>query len=164
MGNIFEDITKDIEIKPAKSKMVLTWVVRIALALITASFAYGQYKVLRADKMKEFEKTLIENTNALKDLKSEMNLGFDKQNGRIDKIYDDGIKEFNSFQEYNKKQLILIIDYGQTNKSLLKQMLEVNSMEKSKAVEMQLGHEKTIMPPLRNDSMSIIVQPVKPKK
>jgi hypothetical protein len=161
MGNIFEDIAQDIEVKPTKSKLVIKWVVRLAILAATLAFAYGQYKVLKAEKMKEFEKALIENTKAVNDLKTEMKTGFEKVNGRIDKVYDDGIKEFDSFQEYNKKQLILIIDYGQTNKSLLKQMLDVNSMEKSRAVQTQLNQAKI---PYKNDSISIVVKPILPPK
>ena len=167
MGNIFEDITQDIEIKPTKSKLVIKWVVRLAILVASLAFAYGQYKVLKAEKMKEIEKVLIDNTNAINNLKSEMNVGFEKVNGRIDKVYDDGIKEFNSFQEYNKKQLILVIDYGQTNKNLLKQMLDVNAMEKSRAVETQLNQAKTPLKAttsLKNDSLSIFVKQMPPKR
>lgn len=143
MGNIFSDITEDIELKPKKSKTVLKWVVRIAVILICGAFVLGQIKIKSLNKVSNFEKTLQENTQAIKDLKQETETGFKAVNLRIDKVYDDGFKEFNSFQEFNKKQLILIIDYGQTNKSLLKQMLELNSTEKSKSVENNLERAKT---------------------
>jgi hypothetical protein len=158
MGNIFSDITEDIELKPTKSKKVIKWVIRIAVLLICGAFILGQIKIKSLNKVGNFEKTLQENTQAVKDLKQETENGFKAVNGRIDKVYDDGLKEFNSFQDFNKKQLIMVIDYGQTNKNLLKQMLELNSIEKSKAVESNLEQAKT-----QKDTFNIVVKPM-PKK
>ena len=158
MGNIFSDITEDIELKPTKSKKVIKWVIRIAVLLICGAFILGQIKIKSLNKVGNFEKTLQENTQAVKDLKQETENSFKAVNGRIDKVYDDGLKEFNSFQDFNKKQLIMVIDYGQTNKNLLKQMLELNSIEKSKAVESNLEQAKT-----QKDTFNIVVKPM-PKK
>jgi hypothetical protein len=155
MGNIFSDITEDIELKPTKSKKVIKWVVRIAVALIVLAFGYGQYKVIRLNKMAEIEKATIELKQQMETNNKTMTEGFKAVNSRIDKVYDDGVKEFNSFQEYNKKQLIMVIDYGQTNKNLLKEMLDLNFTEKSKSVENNLEQAKT-----RKDTFNIVVKPV----
>jgi hypothetical protein len=165
MGNIFSDITDDISIKPSKSKLVIKWTFRIAIFLVSIAFTYGQYRMFKANKMAEMEKTLQDNTKAIVDLKRETTDGFKAVNLRIDKVYDDGLKVFNDFDTYNRKQLGLIIDFGATNKSLLKQMLEVNSLEKSRTIENQVEQAK-ILPPVvtAKDSISIIVQPVVPKK
>ena len=160
MGNIFSEITDDIELKPTKSKLVLKWVIRIAVLLICGAFVLGQIKIKSLNKVGNFEKTLQENTQAIKDLKQETETGFKAVNLRINKVYDDGLKEFNSFQEFNKKQLIMVIDYGQTNKGLLKQMLELNAAEKTKAVESSLEHAKTL-PPV--DSSRIVVTKIDPQ-
>jgi len=146
MGNIFSDITEDIELKPTKSKKIIKWLVRIAVALIVLAFGYGQYKVIRLNKMAEIEKATIELKQQIETNTKAMTEGLESVNKRIDKVYDDGIREFNSFQDFNKKQLIMIIDYGQTNKSLLKQMLELNSIEKSESVENNLEKAKTLPP------------------
>jgi len=161
MGNIFSDITEDINLKPTKSKILLKWVVRIAVALIVLAFGYGQYKVIRLNKMAEIEKAVVEQTKATNDMKKEMKDGFEKVNGRIDKVYDDGLREFNNFQDFNKKQLIMVIDYGQTNKSLLKQMLDLNITENSRNVGNSLGQSKTTIPTQKKDSLNIVVRPIK---
>lgn len=165
MGNIFSDITEDIELKPTKSKKVIKWVVRIAVALIVLAFGYGQYKVIRLNKMAEIEKATIELKQQMESNTKAMTEGFKAVNSRIDKVYDDGLKQFNDFQEFNKKQFILVIDYGQTNKSLLKQILELNMTEKAKSVENSLEQQKTLPPVVvPKDSISIIIKPVVPKK
>lgn len=135
MSNIITDIVDEIQIKPSKSKLVLKWVVRVALVLISGAFVVGQIKVSRQNKMNDFEKSLNNNTNATIELKREMK-------NRIDKVYADGYKAFDDFQQFNKKQLILVLDYGQINKELLKKILELNTIEKTKSVENQLEQAK----------------------
>ena len=161
MANIFSEITDDINIKSTKSKIVLKWVIRIAIFLITAAFVLGQFKIKSLNKISNIEKSLQENTKAVVDLNKKTEDGFNAVNGRINKVYDDGLKAFNDFQEYNKKQLNLIIDYGQTNKSILKQILDVNSLEKTKSIEGQIERAKTLPPVVvPKDSFNIIITPV----
>jgi hypothetical protein len=95
-----------------------------------------------------------------------MKAGFEQVNARIDKGYDDGMKIFNDFQQYNKEQLKLVIDYGSTSKELLKRMLDVNTMEKTKSVETSIQQAKNEQPSApvsvksETPSPSIIVTPV----
>jgi hypothetical protein len=164
MGNIFEDIVQDIEVKPSKSKLVLKWVVRIAVILILGAFVFGQLKIKSLNKVNTFEKSLQENTKAIQDLNKKTEDGFKAVNERIDKVYDDGNKTFNDYVTFNKEQLKMIIDYGQSNKDMLKRMLDVNTMEKAKSVETQLEQQKTES---KKDSLwipSIVVREVKPTK
>jgi len=161
MANIFSEITDDLNIKSTKSKIVLKWVIRIAIFLITAAFVLGQFKIKSLNKITNIEKSLQENTKAVVDLDKKTEEGFNVVNGRINKVYDDGLKAFTDFQEYNKKQLNLIIDYGQTNKSILKQILDINSLEKTKSIEGQIERAKTLPPVVvPKDSFNIIITPV----
>jgi hypothetical protein len=163
MGNIFTDIVEDVEVRPSNSKLVLKWVVRIAIMLISAAFVLGQVKTLSITKRSTMESSLDANTKAIVDLRTEMRTGFDQVNSRIDKVYDDGYKSFSDFQEYNKEQLKLIIDYGSTNKDLLKRMLDVNTLEKTKNVEstiQQAKNESTIINKNESPPISIRVTPV----
>jgi predicted RND superfamily exporter protein len=161
MSNIFSEITEDIELKPTKSKKVIKWVVRIAVLLICGAFVLGQFKIKSLNKITNIEKSLQENTKAVVDLDKKTEEGFNVVNGRINKVYDDGLKAFTDFQEYNKKQLNLIIDYGQTNKSILKQILDINSLEKTKSIEGQIERAKTLPPVVvPKDSFNIIITPV----
>jgi hypothetical protein len=55
----------------------------------------------------------------------------------------------------------MIIDFGQTNKNLLKQMLDVNSLEKSRSIENQIEQAKTLQPVVApKDSFNIIIKPI----
>ena len=121
MGNIIDDIVEDIEIKPNKIKKVLKWVISIAVGLIGIAFVLGQFKSSFFIRMDSFEINLNE-------LKKEQTNGFNSMNARIDKAYDDGTLILNEFKQNNNKKLELIIDYGSSNKDLLKQMLEINSL------------------------------------
>jgi hypothetical protein len=171
MANIFEDIVNDIPIKESKTKKILKWVIRIGILLIFGAFILGQIKIKSINKVNNFEKTLQENTQAVKDLKQETETGFNAVNKRIDKVYDDGNKVFNDFQDFNLKQLGLIIDYGQSNKDMLKRMLDLNMNEKSKTVENQLEQAKTVgnqqeqakSKTLPKDSLNVIIKPVDKK-
>jgi hypothetical protein len=137
-NNIFDGITDGIDLKPNKLKLILKWGINFAPAIIYGAFTIGQVKMNSADSIKELNKSLIENTQTIKELKIEVANQNTKTNLRIDKIYETGYDAFADYQDYNKKQLNLIIDYGQSNKELLKKMLEVNDIEKNKNIEINL--------------------------
>lgn len=157
MSSIFSDIVEDVNVKPSKSKLVLKWVVRISVTLISVAFVFGQIKMGHLNRLDDIEKSLQENIKATNELKQEMIDGFDNITIRIDGVYDDGYDAFNDYQEYQKKQLNLIIDYGQTNKDLLKRMLELNTIEKNREVESELKQAK-------RNNLSIAIKPIKPNK
>ncbi len=142
MGNIFTDIVEEVEIKPSKSKIILKWTVRIAILLIGLAFTYGQLKTSNLVKRNELEATLNENTKAIEELKSETRDGFNQVNGRIDKVYDDGFDAFNKFQEYNRKQFEIIIDYGNQDKAMLKRILELSATEQARTIENNIYRAK----------------------
>jgi hypothetical protein len=163
MGNIYNDIVEDINIvKPAISKLVLKWVIRIAVSLIGVAFVLGQVKTLTITKRSTMESSLDANTRAITDLRTDMKAGFNQVNSRIDKVYDDGYKAFNDFQQFNNKQLGIIIDYGTKDKDMLKRILELTSLEETKNV--QNGIEQAKAKPPQPDSISIVVKQVKPIK
>jgi len=154
MGNIINDIVEDVQVKPSKAKLVLKWTVRIAVGLIGVAFIVGQLKIKSLNKINDFEKALDDNTKATIELKQEMTDGFNSVNKRIDKVYDDGFKTFNDFQKYNDKKLELIIDYGKTDKEMLKRMLEIMTLEKTQNIENEIQQA-------RKDTFSIVVKPLK---
>lgn len=160
MSDIAKDIAEDIQIKPNQSKIVLKWVVRIAIALISAAFVYGQLKATRLNERANMRESLNENTQAIIELRNEVKFGFDNVNKRIDKVYDDGYKTFNDYQQYNNKILGMILDYGKSDKDMLKRMLDVMTTEKSKEIQNQLEQAKTES---KKDSISIIVKPINKK-
>jgi len=165
MGNLVNDIVDDINIKPNKTKLILKWVISIASSLIVLAFAFGQFKSTFFNRMDKFETAINKNTSAIETINTDIQTGFENVNDRIDKGYNDGLEALQDYQEFNKKQLILVLDYGQTNKELLKEMLEINMQEKSKSVENQMMQAKnepivaTVKP-----EFSIGVKPVEPQK
>lgn len=142
MGNIINDIVEDIEIKPNKTKLIIKWIISIAGSLIIIAFTFGQFKSSFFNRMDTFETTLNQQTIAVNKLQTDINTGFEDVNKRIDKVYTDGFTLFKEYQDFNKKQLLLFLDYGQSNKDLLRRMLELNADEKSKDVEMKLEQAK----------------------
>jgi hypothetical protein len=165
MGNIINDIVEEVNIKPNKSKLIIKWVVSISISLIGLAFVFGQFKSSFFSRMDKFEESLNKNTVVVETMRTEMNSGFENVNARIDKSYIDGLTTLQDYQEFNKKQLILVLDYGQTNKALLKEMLEINMMEKAKNVENQVMKAKDEPIVLtEKPNLSINVRPVEPKK
>lgn len=142
MGNIVNDIVDEINIKPNKTKLIIKWIISIAGSLIAIAFILGQFKSTFFNRMDTFEASLNQQTTAVNELRVNVNNGFDDVDKRIDKIYTDGFNSFKEYQDFNKKQLLLVLDYGQENKDLLRRMLELNADEKSKDVETQLEQAK----------------------
>ncbi len=156
MSDIIKDIVDEIQIKPTKVKIVLRWIISISLSAIAIAFSFGQIKNARSNRLNDFEEALTQNTTAMTNLRNEMKTGFNELNLRIDKVYTDGYKAFNEYSQFNKEQLILVLDYGQENKELLKKMLELNTLEKNKNVENQLEQSKIEKVP----EYSIQVRPI----
>lgn len=153
MGNIFSDFIDDVKLKPTKLKIMLKWVIRIAITLILAAFTYGQIKMTRLNKLNDMERILNEQTKTFVEFKKEIKIEFDKVNGRIDKVYNDGSKSFNDYQIFTKEQFGLVIDYAQTNKEMLKRIIDINVGENTKNVESQLEVA-------RDESFTYTIKPI----
>jgi len=142
MGNIVNDIVDEINIKPNKTKLILKWTLSIAGSLIAIAFILGQFKSSFFNRMDSFETSLNQQTILVNELQVNVNNGFDDVDKRIDKIYTDGFNSFKEYQEFNKQQLLLVLDYGQENKELLRRMLELNADEQRRDVETQILQAK----------------------
>jgi len=154
-NNILNDIVDEVTLKPSKTKLVLKWVLSISGTLILAAFTFGQFRTSFFGRLDKIETKLELVNNTQTEIKAEVKDGFAGVNARIDKVYDDGYKEFDAFEQYNNKQLGLIIDYGKSDKELLKRMLELNTMEKTKSVESDLQQAKKEQP-----NVSIQIRPI----
>jgi uncharacterized LabA/DUF88 family protein len=136
--SFFEDLVKDIDVKPSKSKLVIRWIIRISIFLISGAFIVGEFNVANINDLQNLKESVELNNNQIIELKNDINNNLVDVNKRIDKIYSDGYSSFLEYQIYNNKQLELIIDYGETNKELLKRMISINSIESSKSLENKL--------------------------
>lgn len=142
MGNIVNDIVEEVDIKPNNTKRIIRIVVSVAIACIGVAFAFGQFKSSFFNRMDNLEEKMDNNKVAVEQVRTDLKTGFEKVNERIDKGYDDGLEALRDYQEFNKRQLILVLDYGQTNKELLKEMLEMNLQERTKTIENQMNQAK----------------------
>lgn len=95
MSNILDDIVEDVVIKPSKTKIIIKWILRIAVFAIIAAFIIGQFKVTAINKINDIEKTGVDNKNAINELEKDIDSRFDKidnkindNNKRIDIIYE----------------------------------------------------------------------------
>jgi len=158
MSELAKDIVEIIDVKPNKTKVIIKWIITISLSLITLAFIFGQFKSSFFNRLDRIEKSVDGSAKATIDLKNEMLINFKLVNDRIDKVYTDGSKAFDDFQQYNNKQLGVIIDYGSSNKDLLKRMLEINTIEKTKNVQNELEQAKRTNP---KDSFNIKVRAIK---
>jgi hypothetical protein len=132
ISSIFSDFIDKLNLSPDKLKFLLKIIIKTSITLISGAFIIGKI-------YGNFERKLDENTKATNEMRQEMHQGFNSVNQRIDVIYNDGYKEFTDYQDYNKKQFELVIDYSSTNKELLKKVLELNNIEKTKSVENNLN-------------------------
>jgi len=165
MGNIVNDIVDNIEIKPNKTKLYLKWGASIAGSLIVLAFAFGQFKSSFFNRMDSLEEKMDKQTIVIEQLTTDMNSGFENVDAKIDKVYGDGLMIFNDFQEYNNKQLELIVDYGDGNKDMLKRMLEISALKQQQTVETQVETAKKVeQPVVDNPEFSIGVKKVEPEK
>jgi len=140
--DIVEDIDENLNLKPKMSRIVLKWVIRIGIILICGAFVIGQIKSNHINKLDKIQKSVDDNTLAINNLNQQMITGFNNTNLRINNVYDDAYGAFNDFQIYNKKQLEIIVKYGQTNKELVLEMLDANSTENTKNVKINLQQKK----------------------
>lgn len=146
MGNIVNDIVDEINVKPNKTKLILKWVIGVSSTLIITAFTLGQFKASFFNRMDVFEETLNKNTDAIEELKTDMNAGFIDVDNKIEKVYDDALVISDDYREYNRKQLELVVDYGQENKGMLKKMLELNALENKQEIASQVERAKKESP------------------
>jgi len=173
MGNIVNDIVEEVDIKPSKSKRIIKIVISVASSLVVLAFAFGQFKSSFFNRMDSLEAKVDNQTVLVEQLTTNMNAGFEAVDAKVDKVYTDGLTIFNNFQEYNDAQLGLIIDYGSSNKDMLKRMLEISSMKQTQQIESQIETAKKETPTYKGEvefvpveegrNLSIVATPLRDK-
>jgi len=131
---------ENVQFIGGKTNVLIKWLIAISVAAITVAFAVGQYKVYHTNKIDDIESLAIKGMNKTEQLEKTMNDGFKQQNAKIDRIYDDGLKAFNEYRDFNNKQLRLIVNYCDKNKDLLKVMLDLNSKENAVEIKNMLKY------------------------
>lgn len=169
MGKIANDIVdefidENIKLDSKKSKSLIKIIISISITLIGLAFTIGQFRSTIINEMSSFKTTLNTQTTSIEELEEKINTGFENVDKRIDKVYSDGLDAFDNYQKFNKEQLILVLDYGQENKEMLKRMLELNSNKNRNDVENQIEKAKNNNEELKYQSEGQIVAiPIKSK-
>ena len=147
-------ILEDIEFKGNKANILLKWVIGLAGSAIVGAFVIGQIKMTRLNKLDDIEALALQGIEATAKLEAKVDANAEKTDAKIDKLYEDGFEAFEEYREFNNEQFKLIIDYGATNKDLLKRMLDLNSQEKSKQIGNGLQESKREEPVVKNPKLS----------
>ena len=132
--NLVNDVMQQIvDEKPQKSKVIIKWLIRVGIFLIGVAFTYGQYKMRELNTLQEMKNGIEflqaetkKNTEAINNLQISVN------NSMTD-MKNEGFEFFKDYQKYSKSQFELLIDYGTTNKELLKRIISLNECNWSKS-------------------------------
>lgn len=135
-------ILDHIEFKGNKTNILLKWVIAVAGSAIVGAFVIGQVNMTRLNKLGDIEALAKQGIEATAKLEAKVDANSKKTDAKIDKIYSDGMDAFEDYRLFNNEQFKLIIDYGETNKELLKRMLELNSQERARQIEADLQESK----------------------
>lgn len=154
--NLVSDIVEQIvDQKPEKAKMIRTWMIRISVVLIGTAFTYGQLKMRNLNKIEALQQSIErleaetkKNTEAI----NNMEINF---NNELINMKNEGFIWFEDYQKYSKTQFELIIDYGSTNKDLLKRMIGINTQGKTQEVKANIEQSKVPVKSIDNSAFGI---------
>jgi hypothetical protein len=141
--NIVTDIVEQIvDEKPEKAKNIRKWLIRISIVLIGAAFTYGQLKMRNLNKIESIQKSIERlEVETKKNTESINNLEVSFMD-ELNKMKNEGYVWFEDYQQYSMSQFELIIDYGSSNKDLLKRMIDINSKGKIQEVKTNIEQSK----------------------
>lgn len=130
MKSFVKEFLDDITINPAKSKVVIKWILYISLTLIAGAFTLGVMKSDRFNKINNIEHRVMEIQTTVNDINLKLNkLDVKTDSGfkMVDKKLSDNLittaNLMSSYQGFVQGQMELLIDYGRENKGLLKSAL-----------------------------------------
>jgi hypothetical protein len=130
MKSFVKEFLEDITVNPAKSKVIIKWILYISLALIAGAFTLGVMKSDRFDKINNIEKRVMEIQVSINDIDTKLSLLNTKTDSgfkMVDKKLSDNITTtanlMSSYQGFVQGQMEILIDYGKENKGLLKSAL-----------------------------------------
>ena len=147
----------DIKIKDKDPKKFIKWFIYILGAVITISFSVGYYKHHFIDRFEDIEYRVNKNEKSIINIKKDIKTKFNIVNKEIDNIYDKSLKAFEEYKIYTDKQLSIIIEFGQfndkINKDLLKKTLDFYSVKYSDQILQEFGSAKREYGDNKNDNI-----------
>ncbi len=128
---------KNITVNPVMLKIITEWGFSILIAIGGVSYSWAVHKSNKiANDVQDLKNTIISYHQENID-------NFEYFNDQINKMYDKGYKLYDDNQKYEQRQYNLLIDYGTTNKNLLKQILQDNQQQKNQEVQEYVDRSKS---------------------
>ena len=128
------------------NKTVLGWIAGGAVTFVNVVFYFGVSKANTANNVnnsiKELKEIAIQQHNDVVELKKTFTDFTTSMNNKINKVYDDEYDRWNDYQTYSKKQFDLIIEYGSSNKKLMKDMIDMNHTEELNRIRKEIEKDK----------------------
>jgi len=125
-----KELLDDISINPAKSKIIIKWILYISLTLIVSAFTFGVMRSDRFNKINNIENRIMAIQTTVNDINyklNQLNVKTDSGFKMVDKKLSDNIITTSnlliSYQGFIQGQMELLIDYSKENKGLLKSAL-----------------------------------------
>jgi hypothetical protein len=130
MKSFVKEFLDDITVNPAKSKVIIKWILYISLTLIAGAFTLGVMKSDRFNKINNIENRVMAIQVTVNDINTKLNQLNNKTDSgfkMVDKKLSDNIVTtatlMSSYQGFVQGQMEILIDYGKENKGLLKSAL-----------------------------------------
>jgi len=111
------------------NKNIVGWIAGGAVTLINVVFYLGVSNANKGNDFKELKELTVQNSKDISDVKETFKNFTLTINNKFTKVYDDQYNSMVDYQAYSKKQFELIIEYGLTNKKLMKDILDMNHTE-----------------------------------
>ncbi|MFW6219900.1 MAG: hypothetical protein ACOC33_03590 [bacterium] len=140
---VFTDILNNIDFKGNKANITIKVIIAISLFLISGAFFIGQFKTRHLDKLNDIENLAKQSLNKNIQLEKKFDSSIKALENKIDNVYIDGFKAFDEYRELNDKQLKMIIEYGDDNKELLKELIDIKSQEGSQKIKNNINIDTT---------------------
>lgn len=134
MNNFFTNFlkNKNIAVNPVMLKIIFEWGFSLFIAIGGGAYAWGVHK---SNKNNDKIEQKIENLQAtVISYHQDDVVNYQNLKSSIKKVYNDGYELYNNNQKFEQRQFNLLIDYGTSNKSLLKQILKDNQEQKNEDV------------------------------
>ena len=142
MDNLLDNIDETNDKVENSNKIfnskTIKWVIWFIGITITVTSSIMYYKYHFIDRLDNIETRVTKNEKRIENIKIDIEKNFRIVNDNINEIYDKALQAFEEYKIYTNKQLNIIVEFGQfdndINKELLKKMLDLNSVEYSNLI------------------------------
>lgn len=124
------------------TKTVIGWLAGGAISFVNIVFYFGVSSANKSNVLNELKELVIQNHNDNIELKNTFKDFTVNVKDMFTKVYNDQYNGMIDYQNYSKKQLSLILEYGLTNKKLMKDILDMNHTEENNKLKKEAEKNK----------------------